>query len=117
MTFEADKTSLIHFTRRPILDDPPNLRFGDTEITPNQSVKVLGVTLDTELKMDEHISKATAKGFKACLSLQAIKGVRPTQMMQLFRSCVLPVIDYAASAWFGPGKRGIVCLCYILGKV
>jgi hypothetical protein len=22
-TFEADKTSLIHFTRRPVLDDPP----------------------------------------------------------------------------------------------
>ena len=68
-TFEADKTSLIHFTHRPILDDPPNLRFGDTEITLSQSVKVLGVTLDTELKMDEHISKAIAKGFKACLSL------------------------------------------------
>jgi hypothetical protein len=77
-TFEADKTSLIHFTRRPVLNDPPNLRFSDTEITLSKSVKVLGVILDTKLTMDEHISKAIAKGFKACLSLQAIKGVRPT---------------------------------------
>jgi hypothetical protein len=67
--------------------------------------------------MDEYISKAIVKGFKACLSLQAIKGIRLTQMRQLFRSCVLPVIDYAASAWFGPGKRGTVRLCYALGKV
>jgi hypothetical protein len=116
-TFEADKMSLIHLTRRPILDDLPNLRFGDTEITPSQSVKVLGVTLDTKLTIYEHISRATAKGFKACLSLHAIKGVRPTQMKQLFRSCVLPIVDYAASAWFAPAKRGTVRLCYALGKV
>jgi ribonuclease HI len=38
-------------------------------------------------------------------------------MRQLFRSCVLPIIDYAASTWFGPGKRGTVRLCYALGKV
>jgi hypothetical protein len=67
--------------------------------------------------MDEHISKVTTKGFKACLSLQAIKGVRPIQMRQLFRSYVLPIINYAASTWFGPGKRGTVRLCHALGKV
>jgi len=115
-TFEADKTSLIHFTRRPVLNDPHNLRFGDTEITPSQSVKVLGVTLDTKLAMDEHISKVTIEGFKAFLSLQAIKGVRPTQMRQLLLSWVLLIIDYAASTWFDPGKRGTVRLCYALGK-
>jgi hypothetical protein len=38
-------------------------------------------------------------------------------MRQLFRSCVLPIVDYAASAWFGPGKRGTVRLCHALGKI
>jgi hypothetical protein len=28
VTFEADKTSLIHFTRKAVIDDYPNLRFG-----------------------------------------------------------------------------------------
>ena len=32
-------------------------------------------------------------------------------------SWVLPIIDYAASTWFGPGKRGMVRLCHALGKV
>jgi hypothetical protein len=30
-TFEAEKTSLIHFTRKAVLDDHPNLRFGDVK--------------------------------------------------------------------------------------
>jgi hypothetical protein len=116
-TFEADKTSLIHFTRRPAFSNPPNLRFGDTEIIPSQSVKVLRVTLDVKLAMDERISRVTTKGLQACLALQAIKGVRPTQMRQLFRSCVLPIVDYAASVWFGPGQRGTLRLCHALEKV
>jgi protein-disulfide isomerase-like protein with CxxC motif len=56
-TFEAEKTSLIHFTRKAVLDDHPNLRFVDVKITPSESVKVLGVTLDTKLAMDENISR------------------------------------------------------------
>jgi hypothetical protein len=68
-TFEADKTSLIHFTCRPTFNNPPNLRFGDTEIAPSQSVKVLRVTLDVKLAMDEHISRVTTKGLQACLAL------------------------------------------------
>jgi hypothetical protein len=38
-------------------------------------------------------------------------------MRQLFRSCVLPIIDYAASVWFGPGQRGTTRLCNQLDKV
>jgi ribonuclease HI len=116
-TFEADKTSLIHFTRRPTTEPPSDLRFGDADIAPSQSVKVLGVTLDVKLAMDEHIARVSTKGLRACLALQAIKGVRPKQMRQLFRSCVLPIIDYAASAWFGSGQRGTTRLCNKLDKV
>jgi ribonuclease HI len=38
-------------------------------------------------------------------------------MRQLFRSCVLPIIDYAASTWFGPDQRGTIRLCNKLDKV
>jgi hypothetical protein len=38
-------------------------------------------------------------------------------MRQLFRSCVLPIIDYAALAWFGLGQRGTTRLCNQLDKV
>jgi hypothetical protein len=115
--FEADKTSFIHFTRRAEKDDTRVLQFGDTTILPQGSVKVLGVTLDKKLAMNEHLSRVITKGITACFSLQAIKGTRPAQVRQLFRSCVLPIIDYAASAWYGPGKPGVVRLTHALEKV
>jgi hypothetical protein len=57
------------------------------------------------------------KGTRACLSLQAIEGTRPGQMRQLFRGSVLPIIEYAASTWYGPGKVGVVRLVNALEKV
>jgi hypothetical protein len=80
-------------------------------------VKVLGVVLDKKLAIDEHIARVVQKGTAACLSLQAIKGTRPAQMRQLFRSCVLLITDYAASAWYGPGKPGVIRLAHALEKV
>jgi len=47
-------------------------------IYPQQSVKVLGLTLDKKLGMDEHITRVVRKGTQTCLALQAIKGMRPT---------------------------------------
>jgi hypothetical protein len=116
-TFEADKTSLIHFTKRVGADDTRAVHFNGTAILPQQSVKVLGVTLDKKLAMDEHLSRVINKGIRACLSLQAIEGTRPAQMRQLYRSCVLPITDCAASAWYGPGKVGVVRLVNALEKV
>ena len=116
-TFEADKTSFIHFTRRACRNNARAITFGGKSILPQDSVKVLGVTLDQKLAMDEHISRVVTKGTQACLSLQAVKGVRPAQMRQLYRSCVLPIIDYAASTWYGPGKHGVVRLANALDNV
>jgi hypothetical protein len=80
-------------------------------------VKVLGVVLDKKLSMDEHIARVIQKATGACLSLQAIKGVRPAQMKQLVRSCILPITDYAASAWYGPGKPGVMRQINILKRI
>jgi hypothetical protein len=58
-----------------------------------------------------------SQGTAAYLSLQAIKGTRLAQMRQLFRSCVLLITDYAASAWYGLGKPGVIRLAHVLEKV
>jgi hypothetical protein len=75
------------------------------------------VVLDKRLAMDEHIARVVQKGTSACLSLQVIKGTRPAQMRQLFRSCVLPIIDYVASVWYGPRKPGVARLTHALERV
>jgi hypothetical protein len=38
-------------------------------------------------------------------------------MRQLFRSYILPITDYAAAAWYGPGKPGVIRLIHALEKV
>ena len=68
-TFKANKISLIYFTRRLIDEEPPNLRFDDTDITPSLSVKVLGVTLNVKLVIDEYISRVSIKGLRVYLTL------------------------------------------------
>lgn len=115
--FETDKTSLIHFTRRHKIIDTLPLRFGNDVITPQRSVKVLGVTLDKKLTMTTHITKVANKAMYACISLQSIKGLRPNQMRQIYRSCVTPIVDYAASTWYSPDRIGQTKLLRPLEKI
>jgi hypothetical protein len=67
--------------------------------------------------MDAHISKVTASTIAKCIALQSVKGLRLRQMRQLYKACVVPTMDYAASAWFGPEKRGTERLLNRLGQV
>ena len=97
--FEAQKTAFIHFVR-PLQPDrgPTNhLVFGNKTIAPKQSVKILGVTLDSGLSMNEHVSKAVSKAIGKCMALRKIRGVRPAQMRQMYAAAVVPATDYAAS--------------------
>jgi hypothetical protein len=43
--------------------------------------------------------------------------MRPAQLRQLYRICVTLVLDYAASAWYGPDKPGVLRLTNSLDKV
>jgi hypothetical protein len=61
-TFEADKTSFIHFTRRACRNNTRAISFGGKDILLQDSVKVLRVTLDQKLVIDEHISRVVTKG-------------------------------------------------------
>jgi hypothetical protein len=97
------------------VSSPPQLP--KQEIHPKESLKILGLILDTRLRMDTHISKVTASAIAKCIALQLVKGLRPRQMRQLYKACVVPTMDYAASAWFGPGKRGTERLLNRLGQV
>jgi hypothetical protein len=67
--------------------------------------------------MDTHISKVSASAIAKCIALQSVKGLRPRQMRQLYKACVVPTMDYAASAWFRPGKRSTERLLNRLGQV
>lgn len=56
--------------------------------------------------MVDHVAKKAAKAIRACSQMQRIKGLRPKQKRQLYRSVVLPVVDYAAPVWHATDFRG-----------
>lgn len=97
--FEAEKTAIIHFTRyRERSPETPFLIKGDT-VRPKESVKILGVIMDSELRYKQHIAWTAAKGLVAALALRRLKMLSPRAARQLFVATVAPIMDYAASVW------------------
>jgi hypothetical protein len=77
--FEVDKTAFIDFVR-PLQSTPgPSTHpvFGGEPVALKESVRILGVTLDSRRTMDEHVSNAVARAIGKCLALRRIRDVRP----------------------------------------
>lgn len=70
-------------------------------------MKILGVTLDLGLFMDEHVSNAVSKAIRKCMTLRRIRGVRPAQMRQMYIAAIVPTTDYAASTWYVPSRIAV----------
>jgi ribonuclease HI len=117
-TFETDKTGFIHFSKQPgKLSNRPGLVFNGTQIKDTEAVKILGVILDQKLAMDAHVERVTTAATIKCLALARLKGLRPKQLRELYRSIVVPTTDYAASSWFSQDRRGTVRLIHRMQKV
>ncbi|RFU26788.1 hypothetical protein B7463_g9554, partial [Scytalidium lignicola] len=107
-TFEADKTQFIHFTRNEEKVQRPYLpiRMNGVWVAPSETVKILGVLLDSKLRMREQVQKAARKGMTQCIALGMLRGLRPSAMKQLYISTVASKLDYAASVWYKVQERG-----------
>jgi ribonuclease HI len=98
-TFEADKTAIIHFTRKPYKTDSQPFTIKGQTIQPKEHVKILGVIMDAKLKYKEHLAKAASKGLEAAIELKRLRGLSPAAARQLFTATVAPVVDYASNVW------------------
>jgi len=65
-TFEAEKTAIIHFTRKAYKSDSEPFAIRGQLVRPKTQVKVLGMIMDAGLKYKEHIARAATKGFEGC---------------------------------------------------
>ena len=100
-TFEPDKTELVHFTRnKRQVEETPSMQFMGHTIDSTDTVKILGVVLDSQLRFKQHAARASKRGEKAALALKRMVGLRPSAARQLFMATVAPVMDYAAPVWW-----------------
>lgn len=95
------KTTAMLFTRKMTTFSP--LRINGTNIEYSDTVKYLGVTLDSKLTWLPHInlklSQATKLLFstKCCIGKQW--GINPGNMRWLYLQVILPILTYGAIVW------------------
>jgi exonuclease III/ribonuclease HI len=107
-TFEAEKTAIIHFTRKSYRSATEAFIIKRQTVQPKDQVKILGVLMDAKLKYQKHIAKAAAKGLEAALELRRLRGLSPTTARQLFTATVAPTIDYASNVWMHVFKDKLI---------
>ncbi|EAQ85323.1 hypothetical protein CHGG_09337 [Chaetomium globosum CBS 148.51] len=69
-TFEADKTAVIHFTRKAYKANSEPFTIKGQDVQPKDHVKILGVVMDAKLRYKEHIARAASKGLSAAMELE-----------------------------------------------
>ncbi|CDM34662.1 hypothetical protein DTO012A8_7600 [Penicillium roqueforti] len=100
--FAAQKTELIHLTRKKTEHLHGQIVVNGTAVTPSPTAKLLGVTFDQELRWKEHVQQLIKRATKVTVALGGLRHLRPEQMRQLYQACVTPVVDYASTVWHDP---------------
>ena len=79
-----------------------DIKLNDKNIKKSSAPKLLGVKLDDKLNFQAHIEEVERKALKAAAALHIVgksEQVSADNMIKLYRSLVLPHLEYAASVW------------------
>ncbi|KAJ6185551.1 reverse transcriptase [Penicillium mononematosum] len=95
--FAAEKTELIHLTRKKGEHREGRIIFDGTDVRPLPTAKLLGVVFDQRLRWKEHVQQAIKRATKTAIALSGLRHLRPEQMRQLYQACVAPIVDYAST--------------------
>ena len=100
--FAAEKTELIHITRKRKEQGQGHIVMNGKVIEPSTTAKLLGVIFDHELRWKVHVQQAVKRATQVNIALGGLRQLRPEQMRQLYEACVAPVLDYASTVWHDP---------------
>jgi len=80
----------------------------NTQLIEAPSLRLLGVQVSADLSWNEHVSNVTKKCNRLIGFLRTVVGKQsPTILLTLYRSLVLPVIDFCSPVWFVHRKNHI----------
>jgi ribonuclease HI len=106
IAFDPEKTELIHFTRQR---NPPNptIQHDDKTIAPGQTIKWLGIHLDSTLSFKHHIEERTASARAVANHIRGLskvhKGAPPAAIQKAIRAVVVTKLLYGSEVWW-PGQ-------------
>ena len=109
VAFDDPKTELIHFHRRRQSPECPVTLPNGTVTQPSPVVRWLGVFFDRKLSFRTHINRKVTFASRALQMISRLntseRGLSPQHLHQLYTSCVTPILDYRAEAWWR-GQKG-----------
>jgi len=111
-SFAAEKTELIHLTRRKKELYVGSVNMDGQVIRAGPVAKLLGVLFDQELRWKDHVQRAVKQATVATLSMSGLRHLRPAQMRQIYQACVLPKLEYASTVWHNPLKDKMHLQCW-----
>ena len=102
LKFNESKTVVVHFTRRK-KKNPFELKVNGTPVPFSDTVKYLGVTLDSKLHWTSHIQEKIVKCKRLLMTLVSATrsniGPKPNMMKWAYTGIVRPTLSYAALVW------------------
>ena len=103
MKINVEKTEYCIFSRKvEDRESDLDIKLNDKNIKKSSAPKLLGVKLDDKLNFQAHIEEVERKALKAAAALHIVgksEQVSADNMIKLYRSLVLPHLEYAASVW------------------
>lgn len=120
------KTSLVLFTRKRQIRGFINPRIYGTMLELTDTVKYLGVLLDSKLNWKRHIEVKLNKAISALMICRKVAGTKwglvPKMICWMYKAIVLPAFSYASIVWWHKTKlisyqkwlnklQRLACLC------
>ena len=100
LTINTDKTEFIVFSNKNKTTDEPELKIGHDPLSITSSYKFLGVSLDNQLKFNEHANSVLSKISKSNGILYKIrKLLTPEARINFYNSFVYPYLAYNIAVW------------------
>ena len=103
--FSPSKSAVMTFTKNTRMHQPSDLRLSDNVIPRVNSFKFLGIVLDSRLTMTKHVQHIKTKCARRLNLFRCIAGTdfgadRKT-LLYLYKSLILPIIEYGAVVYAG----------------
>ncbi|XP_050714148.1 uncharacterized protein LOC126997138 [Eriocheir sinensis] len=102
VNFAPDKTHAMVVSRSPAATQgvEGQLRFGDVQLPLQDNIKVLGITIDQELRYDQHIATVARQTSQRVSALRRVAGsLDPRGILTLYKAQIRPCMEYGALSW------------------
>ena len=100
MTLNTTKTKVMHITRKRILQQYPIYTMNHEQLNHIPSHKYLGIIISSDLRWNLHVNSVVARANRLLGFIRTIaRGASTQALFCLYRSLVLPILEYGIPAW------------------